>query len=439
MGLQDKLFEVAGHGMQTGRAKLTSLGYGIAGIRSAPMDTAGDMTAREQQGFPDVESKLPTHIGGHSEGSILDRVFSFALGDKNPLAKEAFADSEIVWLLDNTAYRPNGDDNTDWETEFVAAYFARHTGNDLKKAVASIADTIGVDGELGDSDQEAVQKKIEQRLRPFSTNISPAKYVNVAWAGRETRQLGPGGINGISSQILGDLGNHKGGDVVLTSPVEDGLGPHAPCSTFFAEPEGWTVISDIDDSIKITLTSSPIGLLRSTFYDEPTPIKGMPELYQHINSRLSPNWFYLSASPYNLYSFLREFLRAHYPPGTTILRDASWQNLDGLLQSLTVGTEAYKVSRIDKILKWLPNRKVICVGDSTQSDPEVYGDMYRKKPSWIKLIMIRKVTGVKGMDETKKNEPERFEKAFEGVPRSIWRLFDDPSELYQAVDALQTV
>ena len=29
---------------------------------------------------------------------------------------------------------------------------------------------------------------------------------------------------------------------------------------------------------------------------------------------------------------------------------------------------------------------------------------------------------------TEKNKPERFEKAFEGVPRDIWRLFTDPQK-----------
>src|SRR5208282_5385964 len=98
--------------------------------------------------------------------------------------------------------------------------------------------------------------------------------------------------------------------------------------TFFARPDGWAVISgkipgdrlegcpaslltcdrpDIDDTIKITQTSDPIGILRTTFLEEPTPVQGMPQLYSYIQSQIvttSP-FFYLSASPYNLYPFLR--------------------------------------------------------------------------------------------------------------------------------------
>jgi phosphatidate phosphatase APP1 len=103
----------------------------------------------------------------------------------------------------------------------------------------------------------------------------------------------------------------------------------------------------------------------------------MPELYSFIQTTISPSapFFYLSASPYNLYMFLRNFREKFYPNGTIILRDANWMNLSGLLSNLTLGTEAYKVDRMEKINTWLPKRKMICIGDSTQSDPEAYGEM----------------------------------------------------------------
>jgi hypothetical protein len=40
------------------------------------------------------------------------------------------------------------------------------------------------------------------------------------------------------------------------------------------------------------------------------------------------------------------------------------------------------------------------------------------------------------MDEAQKNAPERFEDAFEGVPKELWYVFTDPSELYAKIDAL---
>lgn len=135
--------------------------------------------------------------------------------------------------------------------------------------------------------------------------------------------------------------------------------------------------TDIDDTIKITTTSDPIGILKETFINQPRPVPGMPELYAGIKSLLPRDtpWFYLSASPYNLYPFLRGFRDEYFPRGTFILRDSSWKTITGLLSSLTMGTEEYKVDRMKKVHGWLPRRKLIVFGDSTQSDPEAYGEM----------------------------------------------------------------
>lgn len=161
----------------------------------------------------------------------------------------------------------------------------------------------------------------------------------------------------------------------------------------------------------------------------------MPDFYKILDQQLhKPCWFYLSASPYNLYPFLHKFLDDYYPKGTMILRDASWQTLGGLLGSLTQGVKPYKSSMIEKIHGWLPDRKFICIGDSTQMDPETYAAMYKKFPGWISAIYIRKVLDAPYME--KKNKPERFEKAFEGVPAHVWKLFVLPDELVEHISAI---
>ena len=120
-------------------------------------------------------------------------------------------------------------------------------------------------------------------------------------------------------------------------------------------------------------------------------------------------------------------------------------DLGGFLASLTQGTQAYKVSRMLKMHEWLPRRKVICVGDSTQSDPEAFGEVYRRfakaggggeGEGWVKRIFIRKVDDVAEMQGSGKNDRERFEKAFEGVPAKVWKVFEKPEELWEEVERL---
>jgi phosphatidate phosphatase APP1 len=109
-------------------------------------------------------------------------------------------------------------------------------------------------------------------------------------------------------------------------------------------------------------------------------------------------------------------------------------DITGLIRSFTEKTQEYKVDRMEKIQGWFPRRRVLCIGDSTQKDPEAYAEMYERYPGWVQAIAIRKVTDVAHMEE--KNEPERFEKAFENVPDHVWTVFEDPEELYEFVDGL---
>ncbi|KAL1583272.1 hypothetical protein WHR41_07847 [Cladosporium halotolerans] len=333
-----------------------------------------------------------------------------------------------VWILDNTAFR----EGEKWKAEFVACYFIKGTGKDVSRAVAIIADSLDLN-----PDDEELQKRIARRLQPFVDQVLPNRTLEVTVDGKETLKLGPSNQSGYSDDVR-ELGFEPSLPQIQTTatnlPPPFGL----ESVTHLTEPTGWAIISDIDDTIKITQTTSPLGILHNTFcVEQPLPVPGMPELYADLTRKLNdPAFVYLSASPYNLYPFLRAFRSQHFPSGPLILRDASWQNLGGLISSLSQGTEEYKSDRIEKVHSWLPRKKVILIGDSTQSDPEAYGACARKFPGWVGAIFVRKVKGIAGMDEEKKNGEARFERAFEGLERGLWHVFEDPREVGEAVGRL---
>ena len=371
-----------------------------------------------------------------------------------------------VWILDNTAFRSprQGDDRPEleevkhadisqpavsssfsrglepagagsgWEVEFVAAYFIKNSGKDPSHAISEIAHQCGCDPE-----DEAIRKRIATRLQPFVDTVLPNRTLRISIDAKEEQTLGPSNYSGLSSGIY-ELHTQPPvpGGRLQSTPVNLPPPFSIPGSTIVAEETGWGIIIDVDDTIKVTMTPSPLGILKSTFVvADPEPIQGMPELYAHISQTLqTPPFFYLSASPYNLYPFIKKFRSDHYPPGTIILRDASWQNLGGLISSLQQNVQEYKVSRMHKIHAWFPHRKFICIGDSTQSDPESYGEIARTFPGWIGAIFIRKVTGIAAMDTATKNAPKRFEDAFKGLDRKLWHVFENPGELAERVDEL---
>lgn len=375
-------------------------------------------------------------------GSGFLNFFSSFLGSKPDDGQPADPEKNTVWLLDNTAYQRVAADKSQqtpsWHAEVVACIFNKEDQHrhDVGKYVATIADKLGLDGEVG-KHLEA-RKRIETRVEPFLDQVSPSRTLTleITVNGQtQSHPLNPSDANGIISQEI-DLGAvHVADDTAARAQCHQPFDPKtASMSTRFAGKEGWLVVSDIDDTIKRTLTPERTGILRSTFADEPEAIPGMPEFYHHVRDELSPAWFYVSASPYNLYTFLHDFVHNNYCPGTLVLRDYSWMDIDGLVKSFTENTQDYKVDRIEKIHRWFPNRKVLCIGDSTQKDPEAYAEIYRRYPNWVHAIIIRKVTDAPHMEE--KNIPERFEKAFQDVPSHVWTLFEDPLDLYKVVDGL---
>ncbi|KAI4726283.1 hypothetical protein E4T49_05954 [Aureobasidium sp. EXF-10728] len=335
-----------------------------------------------------------------------------------------------------------------WEVEYVAAYFSRETCRDASHVIADIARLVGLARGTASKEECLGQLKdklditsIEKRLQPFLNPILPRHTIRVKIADTETQTLGPSTSSGISSDLLRLHFDAPAGTQLTTTSVPDPSPCFAiPGHTVLAEPTGWGVISDIDDTIKITGTLSPIAVLKSTFIDAPTPVSGMPQLYADLMKLLAnPIFFYLSGSPYNLYPFLRSFREEHFPDGTMILRDASWQNLGGLISSLSVNVKDYKVDRLEKMHTWFPERQFICVGDSTQKDPESYGEIARRHPGWIKAIYIRRVPDeneVQGALNPDRNAAERFEKAFKGLDRKMWLVFDEADEVRKNIQLL---
>lgn len=377
-----------------------------------------------------VQPKQPQRVVSDCVANILSY-----MGKKNPWPQPVTKHDEL-WLLDNTAFistKKNsvGRISTACEAEFVTAVFSQEPSCVVSHVVVQMAEKIGM------ADNEEAKQTIEARLRPFLLDIQPGKQVSVLHGSDSLLVLGPGGRNGITSDIKIINAAPAGMTIPTTAKVPEMTTGLLQSKTFFSDPEGWAVISDVDDTIKVTMTNETIGILRSTFVDEPRPVHGMPELYQFLQSQItsaSP-FFYLSASPYNLYPFLRDFRDTNYPHGQLLLRDASWMSLPGLISTFTLGTQEYKTDRISKIYQWLPKKKFIVIGDSTQTDPEAYGEAYRTYGhKWIRLILIRRVTGVAAIGIDEKNKPERFEKAFENVPRKVWHIFDEPSECYQIIE-----
>ncbi|KAF8622416.1 hypothetical protein AX15_007061 [Amanita polypyramis BW_CC] len=144
---------------------------------------------------------------------------------------------------------------------------------------------------------------------------------------------------------------------------------------FFHDNSGFGVISDIDDTIKVTNVLNPATLLKTTFLDDPVPVPGMPRLYKSLAQAFSSDFIYVSGSMLQIYPFLHDFIHSTYAAsrGPLFLRNLTdISDIVNFIQS--DGIYEYKSTIIDQINGMYPNKKFLVIGDSTQKDPETYGE-----------------------------------------------------------------
>lgn len=267
------------------------------------------------------------------------------------------------------------------------------------------------------SDEERI---FAERARLFLADHERGKSI-VIRCGQQTFSTGKSGGDGRFAKSLRLPGEVHGRSVAFGAQLASGDARIFGGEIFLLEAGGLSVISDIDDTIKITEVRDRRATLRNTFLREFQPVPGMAGLYQRLATQHGAQFHYISASPWQLYEPLAEMVRGNdFPRGTFALKEFRWKSRSFL--SLFSDPEKYKPAVIEPLLNRFPQRRFLLIGDSGERDPEIYGALARKFSSQIIGIYIRDVT----------DEPagsERYRNAFAGVPRERWQVFSKPNEV----------
>lgn len=168
-----------------------------------------------------------------------------------------------------------------------------------------------------------------------------------------------------------------------TEPVQ----PPSIGNVHFVPPRGLSIISDIDDTIKMTEATSRSEMLANTFLRPFEVVEGMVELYQAWHAQ-GAEFHYVSSSPWQLYQPLADLcMSSKFPAGSMHLR--YFRMRDEMFKRWRPVRQNKKVGIIGAILKWLPKRQFVLVGDSGERDPEVYRFLAKRFPNQVVAILIR--------------------------------------------------
>lgn len=268
------------------------------------------------------------------------------------------------------------------------------------------------------------ESNLDQRLNLLIADNERGKTLVVNLAGRDY-SLPASAENGHIETTLtipkDDVDRYGSGDFINFSAVfaeEDSR--RIEGEVHLVEPSGLSVISDIDDTVKISNVTDTKKLLEYTFLLDFEAALGMADQYREW-SATNVSFHFVSSSPWQLYPPLTEFLdAAGFPWATLSLKSMRFRD-ETFFDLFKKGTET-KPAAIEKILAAYPDRDFILVGDSGEQDPEVYAALIRKFPDQVGKIYIRNVT-----QEAPDND--RFKAVFGDIEQDRWSLFDDPKSL----------
>lgn len=189
------------------------------------------------------------------------------------------------------------------------------------------------------------------------------------------------------------------------------------------QPTGVSVISDVDDTIKVTNTADRRELLKNTFVREFRAVDGMPDLYRRW-ADAGCSFHYVSASPWPLYEPLDQWLTTDgFPSGSLHLRYVGLQELRK--DKLGEGSFRSKRASIEQILRSFPNRRFVLCGDAGERDAELYGLIARTFGPQIAHIYIRQVGGRHNPQGITWQHIEELDPGHQ----ARWTLFESAAEL----------
>ncbi len=269
-------------------------------------------------------------------------------------------------------------------------------------------------------------KILERRLQMFLVDNERGKTLNVDIGGR-SYTVGPSGVNGHFEGLAEvALDTPRSADVptvqYATTIITATDGRHFKGRIQMPAPHGISVVSDIDDTIKVSQVLDKRELLANTFLREFKPLPGMAVVYRRWATQ-GAAFHYVSASPWQLYPELRRFIdRAGFPTGEIQLRYLRIK--DSSFLAFMQASREYKTRTINALIQRYPDRQFILVGDSGENDPAIYAAVARVNPSNIAKIYIHLVL-------SDSDHRRRIREFFKELPRESWALFSSGKQLEQ--------
>jgi hypothetical protein len=189
-------------------------------------------------------------------------------------------------------------------------------------------------------------------------------------------------------------------------------------TSYLVSDQGMTVVSDIDDILRVTKIYEPKQGLLNTFARPFTPWMNMPDIYANWSASL-PNmhFHYLTTTPEQITANYMQFIYDNYPGGSFDTRPLNFSDVSATL--------SIRKFLLDKIFQTFPNRKFILIADTSNSDVmRDYPEMATQYPGQVQCIFLRNTSSTDPGDKFPYDTS-----GFKGLNQSSYMFFKVPEDL----------
>lgn len=284
--------------------------------------------------------------------------------------------------------------------------------------------------------EDSRRQNLVNMYRRFETDEVPNALIKAKFQETELEVYSDGegyfDLEIYPNEALG-AGDWRDVELELVSPVaENGENVRAAARVLVPpETAKYGIISDIDDTVlQSNITNKLKMILTVALLNEHTrvPFKGVAAFYHALVRGAGGNEgnpiFYVSSSPWNLYTLLIEFLKVHdIPVGPLFMKDFGNHTLFS-----SKDHQSHKMNNIQRILETFPQLPFVLIGDSGEQDPEIYREVVKRFPNRVRVIYIRSIN----------SEPSRLaaiDKLIEEVRQTGCQLVLAPDTEFAAAHA----
>ncbi|KAK5126440.1 hypothetical protein LTR85_010676 [Meristemomyces frigidus] len=154
---------------------------------------------------------------------------------------------------------------------------------------------------------------------------------------------------------------------------------------YIVPPKGLTIVSDVDDILRIAEVWNFTAALSRLLVEPFRPRGNMNHVFNHWADEMPKTHFhYVSDAPETTYEYYVRGLGHHYPPGSYDFRPidfGSWTKV--------VSPRYWNVRRL---IESFPERRYVLIGDTaTTSTLTAYGRLEKEYPDQVQCIIMRNV------------------------------------------------